>query len=319
MTKPVVGRSGAAGSLLLALLFVFPSPQGFSANLLLGSGAQSNHLLILFAPGQALQYELRHDGSIQNGQQLLAAVIEATGGTAVTTPAHDSEGVPVPFADQLAAWNGQGLFAHWYDYGRGVFVNGFASGSLAAAADGSWTSYFTYQTGGATADFTLASVGAKDRMLLDGDHDAYVLTSTHSFPGLAAWNLIHGITDLQADPDGDGMSNLFEYALRRKPHQPDARGTLELGRIEINGIFYLTLTYRRPHGEWEATPEGADAGYDGVGYTVETSTDLHTWQSGPNHVTQTVTPDPTGPMATVVARAPVNAPKRFLRLRVYLP
>ena len=111
----------------------------------------------------------------------------------------------------------------------------------------------------------------------------------------------------------------MEYALKKNPHIPDALGSIQYGRIEINGTLYLTCTYRRPYDEWATIPTGADAGYDGVGYTVETSTDLITWRSGPNHVTQTVTPDSAGSMATVVARVPLDLPSRFLRLRIHLP
>jgi len=219
----------------------------------------------------------------------------------------------------LSTWNGQGLFAHFYDYGWGIFINGFASGNLSAASDGSWSSYFTYQIGGASADFTSAPVGASQRILYNGDHDAYVLTSTFSSPGLAAWMNTHQITDLDGDPDGDGIYNLLEYALRRHPRQPDSAGAIVAGREQLLGTTYLTLTYRRPHDEWATISDGADAGYDGVGYTVETSTDLVIWHSGANYVTQTVTPDASGPMVTVVARVPADSSKRFLRLQVHIP
>jgi len=312
--------SGAGRFLLLFVsIYLLPLLPIQAASILLGTGVASNHLLILFAPGQTLQYELQHDGSIQNGQQLLTAVIQATGGLSVTTASTDTDGFPIPFSSQLSKWNRQGLFAHFYDYGWGIFINGFASGNLSAASDGSWSSYFTYQIGGASADFTSAPVGASDRILSNGDHDAYVLTSTFSSPGLAAWMATHAITDLEGDPDGDGISNLLEYALRRNPGLPDAAGAIVAEREQLLGTTYLTLTYRRPHDEWATIPDGADAGYDGVGYTVETSTDLVIWHSGANYVTQTVTPDASGPMVTVVARVPADSSKRFLRLQVHIP
>lgn len=299
------------------LLFV-PRP-ACASSVLLGSGSWSNHLLILFAPGQTLQYELRHNGTIMTGAGLLTAVIEATGGFAVTTPPHDESGNPILFAGQLAGWNGQGLFAHFYQYSFGVFINGFAAGTSSASANGSWTSYFNYQTAGPEGNFTSAAVGPSDRILSDGNYDAYVFTGSISSPGLAAWKMAQAISDLTGDADGDGLDNLMEYALQRNPHVSDAVGAVQTGRIEIDGTPYLRLTYRRPHDEWATAPEGADAAYDGVSYTVETSTDLATWQSGSNHVTQTVTPDSTGSMATVVARVPMDSPGRFLRLRVHLP
>ena len=312
--------SGAGGSLLLFVsIYLLPLLPTHAASVLLGTGQKSNHLLILFAPGQTLQYELRHDGSIQNGQQLLAAVIQATGGLSVTTASIDTNGVPIPFSSQLSNWSGEGIFAHFYDYGWGIFINGFASGNLSAASDGSWSSYFTYQIGGASADFISAPVGASGRILSNGDHDAYVLTTAFPSPGLAAWMNTHQITDLDGDPDGDGMNNLLEYALRRHPRQPDSAGAIVAGQEQLLGTTYLTLTYRRPHDEWATIPDGADAGYDRIGYTVETSPDLVRWDSGTNHVTQTVIPDISGPMVTVVARVPANSSKRFLRLQVHIP
>ena len=312
--------SGAGRFLFLFVsICLLPLLPVHAASVLLGSGEVSNHLLILFAPGQTLQYELRHDGSIHNGQQLLAAVIQATEGFAVTTANTDTNGVPIPFSSQLSTWNGKGLFAHFYDYGWGIFINGFASGNLSAASDGSWLSYFSYQIGGASADFISAPVGASDRILSNGDHDAYVLTSTFSSPGLAAWMATHEITDLAEDSDGDGLTNLLEYALRRHPHVSDSTGAIEYGLEENSGTHHLTLTYRRPHDVYADIPEGADAGYDGVGYTVETSPDLVRWDSGTNHVTQTVIPDISGPMVSVVARVPADSPKRFLRLRIQIP
>ena len=312
--------SGVGKSLLLFVsIYLLPLLPIQAASVLLGTGQKSNHLLILFTPEQTLQYELQHDGSIQNGQQLLATVIQATGGLSVTTASRDTDGNPILFSSQLSKWNGIGLFAHFYDYGWGIFINGFASGNLSAASDGSWSSYFTYQIGGASADFTSAPVGASQRILGNGDHDAYVLTSTFSSPSLAAWMATHEITDLEEDPDGDGMYNLLEYALRRHPRQPDAAGAIVAKQEQLLGITYLTLTYRRPHDEWATIPVGADAGYDGVGYTVETSTDLVIWHSGANYVTQTVTPDASGPMVTVVALVPADSSKRFLRLQVHIP
>lgn len=318
MPTATAGKTGCGMLLVFSFIYCL-LPTASAAGLLLGNGSHRNHLLILFAPGQTLRYELRHDGSVQTGAQLLTAVIQATEGLSVTTPPQDLEGYPISFSSTLPAWNGQGLFAHFYDYGWGIFANGFASATYQAAADGSWSSYFTYQIAGSAGDFTTAPVGASGRTLAEDDHDAYVFTGAFSSPGLAAWQAVREITDLQGDPDGDGLDNLFEYALRKNPHLADSDRGVHLALQEGNGTTYLTLTYRRPHDEYATAPDGADAGYDGVGYTVETSTDLISWQSGTNHIHQTVSPDATGPMATVVARVPADLPRRFLRLRVHLP
>jgi hypothetical protein len=290
-----------------------------AATIILGTGSQTNHLLILFGPGQLAQYELRHDGTVQNGAQLLAAVIQATGGSLVVTPATDEDGDPIPFSRQTGTWNGDGLFAHLHDFGWGLMVNGFATDTFSAAADGSWTNYFSYQIAGEDGAFLTASVGAADRTLAEGDQDAYVLTSTHSSPGFSAWCTTHAITDLAADTDADGMDNLLEYALRKHPRKPDSFGTIQSGISKSNGETFLTLSYRRPHDEWATPPNGVDAVYDGIGYIVETSEGLASWQSGTNFVTQTITPDASGSMATVTARVRADSGKRFLRLRIQGP
>lgn len=320
MPTVTAGRTAAGRFLLLGVCFsLFLVPAIHAATVLLGSGSQSNHLLILFAPGQALQYEFRHNGNIQTGEQLLEAVIQGTGGTLKITEPRDDQGNFLTLEAARLDWGGTGLLAHFHRYSWGVLVNGFAANGLAAASDGSWTSYFSYQISNGDAGFTSAAVGATERRLAQGDADAYVFTGVFSSPGLAAWQVAHGIPDLQADPDGDGMDNLLEYALRLNPFQSDSSGVIQRGWEQVEGITYLTLTYRRPHDESASVPEGADAGYDGLGYTVETSSDLLTWQSGANHVTQTVTPDASGTMVTVNARVPADAPRKFLRLRVQLP
>ena len=323
VAKPLVGKAGSGSALLflaLALLSFLPGAQSrAAATIVLGTGSQTNHLLILFGPGQLAQYELRHDGTVQNGAQLLAAVIQATGGSLVVTPATDEDGNPIPFSSQTGTWNGVGLFAHLHDFGWGLMVNGFATGTFSAAADGSWTNYFSYQIAGEDGAFLTASVGASDRTLAEGDQDAYVLTSTHSSPGLSAWCTTHAITDLTADTDADGMDNLLEYALRKHPRKPDSLGTIQSGISKSNGETFLTLSYRRPHDEWATPPDGVDAVYDGISYIVETSEDLASWQSGTNFVTQTITPDTSGSMATVTARVRADSGKKFLRLRIQGP
>jgi hypothetical protein len=46
-----------------------------------------------------------------------------------------------------------------------------------------------------------------------------------------------------ADPDGDGLSNLLEYALNLDPTKSSIESKPIIGRIQIGGKNYLTLTY----------------------------------------------------------------------------
>ncbi len=69
-----------------------------------------------------------------------------------------------------------------------------------------------------------------------------------------------------ADPDGDGLPNLLEYALNTCPLQPGA-APLHSGVVEIADGRWLVLRYRR----W-AGPLAA-----GLGYSGESSLDLKEW------------------------------------------
>lgn len=92
------------------------------------------------------------------------------------------------------------------------------------------------------------------------------------------------------DPDGDGLSNLLEYALDLSPM---------IGSPQIQGVLappLFTLTYRR------VRPE--------VTYVVEASYDLINWS--PIGVDQG-TPLPDG---TTTASIPFSGPPRFLHLKV---
>lgn len=88
-----------------------------------------------------------------------------------------------------------------------------------------------------------------------------------------------------ADPDGDGRSNLFEYALGTNPRK-------------TGSTFPITiLPAHGPVGQWLLSyREVKDADLWGLNYTVEGSSDLETWteveptlrwfsEDGPNHRT----------------------------------
>jgi len=96
------------------------------------------------------------------------------------------------------------------------------------------------------------------------------LTLTVSATGFALWQSDHftaselvdpAVSGPNADPDGDGLPNLLEYALGLEPWGP---GTTGLPTISLNAMN-LVLTYTRPVSVTDVT------------YAVEVSTDLTTW------------------------------------------
>ena len=70
-----------------------------------------------------------------------------------------------------------------------------------------------------------------------------------------------------ADPDGDGRSNLQEFALAGDPRSAGSESGLTLVRVPTTG--HLRITYQRQR----------DRLLSGVSYSIETSMDLKTWQS----------------------------------------
>ena len=110
-------------------------------------------------------------------------------------------------------------------------------------------------------------------------------TTTEINLGLAADN---------ADPDGDGLTNLAEYALGLDPH---VRNTLPLPTLDSNG---LSLIFTRPKD------------LPGVTYAAESSDDLITWR--PVNI-ELVTD---GPIQTMRVNDPLttgNPTRRFVRLK----
>ncbi|MDA7613614.1 hypothetical protein N8586_00625 [Verrucomicrobiales bacterium] len=79
------------------------------------------------------------------------------------------------------------------------------------------------------------------------------------------------ITDLGADPDGDGRDNLMEMAVGSDPNVPQVEWDepYTVGWEEVSGFYYLKLTVNK-----QAVQQ--------VSYRVEVSGDLTNWMSGPD-------------------------------------
>ena len=111
-----------------------------------------------------------------------------------------------------------------------------------------------------------------------------------------------------ADPDGDGVVNLLEYALGLDPKVAAVSGLPTGGTVTISGSQYLTLTYTQ-----------VIAATDLV-YTPQVSGDLVTWSSGTGNVVAVgTTNNADGVTQTVVVRdatALGGGGRRFMRLMV---
>ncbi len=114
-----------------------------------------------------------------------------------------------------------------------------------------------------------------------------------------------------ADPDGDGIPNLLEYALNLDPRAARTTGLPTVGQTMLGGQQYLTLTYTQVMG---AT---------GITYLPQASGDLSTWNGGSGYtVAVSTTANADGATQTVVVRDAVplsGATRRFLRLQVSRP
>jgi len=122
-------------------------------------------------------------------------------------------------------------------------------------------------------------------------------------------NAVSATAGPMADPNGNGLVNLFEYSLGRNPslHNPDGLPLPEI--VKIDGEDYLMMTYRLP------------VGARGVNHRVEYSEDLMNWNSGPQYTVEEP-PVIDGLMKTMRVRAATPAIKNgsqakgFLRLIV---
>ena len=114
-----------------------------------------------------------------------------------------------------------------------------------------------------------------------------------------------------ADPDGDGIPNLLEYALNLSPTTPGVTGLPTVGTTAIGGSTYLTLTFTKVIANTD------------ISYVPQVSGDLATWNSGANYVAAVSTTNNMDNLTqTVVVRdlmPMTGAGQRFIRLAVTMP
>ena len=109
-----------------------------------------------------------------------------------------------------------------------------------------------------------------------------------------------------ADPDGDGIPNLMEYALGLSPKTASTAGLPVVGVQVIGSKTYLTLTFTKLRAL-------AD-----VGYTVQVSSELQIWNSGSAYTVR-VDNGSTDQAVYCDLTAIQDVPHRFIRLAVVRP
>lgn len=152
---------------------------------------------------------------------------------------------------------------------------------------------------------------AVDEVRVGTTWDSVTPTGSTSGSGFAAWQdeqfgsgADPSISGATADPDGDGIENLIEYALAGDPLVAN-RNVLPSEDVEdVGGQNYLTLIFTRP------------TGITDVSYAVDASADLVVWDATP--VQLRVTDNDNGTETVVYRDAdPIaGSERRFLRLGV---
>lgn len=107
-----------------------------------------------------------------------------------------------------------------------------------------------------------------------------------------------------ADPDGDGIVNLLEYAFNRNPRAASRQNLPEPGSMRIEGAEFMTYTYTRTSGATD------------LEFIVEASPNMKTWQSE-GLIPVSVTREGEVEKVTVRDALPLGqSPNQFMRLRV---
>lgn len=177
-----------------------------------------------------------------------------------------------------------------------VVLNG-TSATRTVALPGAYMDPVTGETG--VTSVTLATGTAKIFLQAPGYEQFRAL----SFDGTEQPD--EAVSGAEADPDGDGLSNLFEYATGLNPKVADTAGLPPVGVAD--GHLELTITRRT-----DVTD---------LGYRVEVSDDLAGWSSDPADVEQVAVEAAGDGLERATYRdthASTPAARRFIRLRITL-
>ncbi len=259
----------------------------FQNVLLKGTAATVNCQLILKTTGEILM-EYRSLG-VSNA---CTVGVQNAARTQGTTVAFNQNYLQPNFAVRLTplAWLGLD--------GNAAFVPGSASNAVNVLFNPTGLAYGNY-----AATLLIQTT--------DTNQPLVALPISLAITPLATWRQTHfgtaqnsGSAANTADPDGDGLINILEYAFDTDPNVPNANPI----SFTQSGN-YLTVTFKRTH------PAPTD-----ISYAAEVCTDLvaDIWNSGPGYTSQTVTNNGDGTeTVTVTDLAPISStPLHFLRIRI---
>ena len=125
-----------------------------------------------------------------------------------------------------------------------------------------------------------------------------------------------------ADPDGDGQTNLVEFALDGNPESGANSGKFQSSIATVGATRHLTLTLPVRDGAiFSGSPSLSSTEVDGVSYTIQGSFDLSAFDASVVEVTPTITTTPTLSTGWSYKTFRLNAdtgsqPRGFLRAEV---
>ncbi len=172
---------------------------------------------------------------------------------------------------------------------------------------------------GGTGSFPGITVTASNGVLPNATQSFALTTATQAGNYIAGFNLTGGNAALNFDYDGDGLTNLLEYALNLNPTIASVAGLPVVILKDYSGTKYLSMTFNRSSLATDLT------------YIVQGSSDLTNWTdlgtsaaggatTGSGFVAETGS----APAFTVEVRDtlpydPSGAVTRFLRLKITSP
>ena len=136
------------------------------------------------------------------------------------------------------------------------------------------------------------------------------LPDTSTYAGWLVDNSLYGSeSDYQSDTDGDGISQILEYAFQTNPNHPEPERAPNYFIGSTNAVDYFKYSLTRP------------SSLNNVSYSILTSTDLSNWENDPNHITLESSQIHSDGTITEIYRrsAPIaDSPKGFIRLQITL-